>query len=413
MAQVQSFGDLAVLAEHLRTELQQHRYILLYAYNGTGKTRLSREFNRLGKQFNEEGDVIAGDTLYFNAFTEDLFTWDNDLDNDERRTIELNAKSRFFAGLGEFEIANRVQSLLNYFADFTIDVDLKYRDPSTDDEKPMLDEGRVSFSREILLTEEDGSERSETIEHIKVSRGEENIFIWCFFLAIVEVALDPDLDAYDWVKYIYIDDPISSLDEQNAVKVATHLAMLLKQAHQSHADGERTSVPPGVVISTHHPLFHNVLWNELKKHSRRCFLSRDLSTDDYLIRKTEATPFFHHIATLEDLYERGGSGNLDTYHFNSLRAVAEKTASFLGYNSFSDCIKRNADDFDGVLHTRLLNLLSHGGYSVYEPTEMVEDNKRVFRAMLHAFIRDYAFSRQHFPGLPTSEPEDNQEAVTK
>ena len=27
---------------------------------------------------------------------------------------------------------------------------------------------------------------------IKVSRGEENIFIWCFFLAIVELALDDD-----------------------------------------------------------------------------------------------------------------------------------------------------------------------------------------------------------------------------
>ncbi|MEQ8771064.1 MAG: anticodon nuclease [Phycisphaerales bacterium] len=413
MAQAQSFGDLSEVVDHLRTELQQHRYILLYAYNGTGKTRLSREFNRLGKSFNEEGDVVAADTLYFNAFTGDLFSWDNDLDNDERRSLELNAKSRFFAGLGEFEIANRVQSLLNCFADFTIDVDMKYREPEEDDEKPMRDEGRVSFSREILVKEDDGSDRSETIEHIKVSRGEENIFIWCFFLAIVEVALDPDLDAYDWVKYIYIDDPISSLDEQNAVKVATHLAMILKQAHVSHSSGERTAAPPGVVISTHHPLFHNVLWNEFKeKHTRRYFLSRDLKTNDYLIRNTAATPFFHHIATLAELYERGSTGDLDTYHFNALRAVVEKTAIFLGYNSFGDCIKRNADDYEGVLHTRVLNLLSHGGYSLYEPKQMVEDNKDVFRAVLHTFIRDYAFSQQHFPKFPQSEPDDDQEVAT-
>ena len=50
---------------------------------------------------------------------------------------------------------------------------------------------------------------------LKVSRGEENIFIWCFFLAIVQLTLD-GAEAYEWVKYIYVDDPISSLDENNA-----------------------------------------------------------------------------------------------------------------------------------------------------------------------------------------------------
>ena len=64
---------LHVLAAHLRNELENKKYILLYAYNGTGKTRLSTAFKDLGKQ----GE--ARDTLYFNAFTEDLFYWDNDL----------------------------------------------------------------------------------------------------------------------------------------------------------------------------------------------------------------------------------------------------------------------------------------------------------------------------------------------
>src|ERR1039458_9944373 len=45
-------------------------------------------------------------------------------------------------------------------------------------------------------------------DNIKVSRGEENLFIWCFFLAIVQLALD-GADAYKWVKYIYVDDPRS------------------------------------------------------------------------------------------------------------------------------------------------------------------------------------------------------------
>ena len=39
---------------------------------------------------------------------------------------------------------------------------------------------------------------------IKISRGEENIFIWCFFLAIVELALDDGAGTgpYNWVEYM-------------------------------------------------------------------------------------------------------------------------------------------------------------------------------------------------------------------
>ena len=67
------FNDLPSLAAHFRQQLQSKKFILVYAYNGTGKTRLSTEFKNLGKNGEER------DTLYFNAFTEDLFSWDNDL----------------------------------------------------------------------------------------------------------------------------------------------------------------------------------------------------------------------------------------------------------------------------------------------------------------------------------------------
>lgn len=386
---VQTFTDLPSLAQHLRDELENKKFILLYAYNSTGKTRLSTAFKDLGKQVNSEGEVTARDTLYFNAFTEDLFIWDNDLDDDERRVLELNPKSTFFKGLGEFEIENRVRTLLDRYAAFGFRIELAY------DEGGTLVDGRVSFNREVLV-EQEGEARSERIDNIKISRGEENVFIWCFFLAIVEIRLDPETTAYDWAQYIYIDDPISSLDEQNAVMVATHLASMLKEADD----------PPGVVISTHHPLFHNVLWNELKKKSRRYFLGRDPVSGDYAVRNTEATPFFHHVAALIELYETDVNGTLNTYHFNMLRAIAEKTASFLGYGNFADCIKRDAEDIEGRLHTRLLNLLSHGGYSLYEPTEMQDDNRRQFRPMLRKFIRQHAFNAEHFPDLDVDGSED-------
>lgn len=39
-----SFPGLPELAQQLRAELAQKKFVLLYAYNGTGKTRLSMAF---------------------------------------------------------------------------------------------------------------------------------------------------------------------------------------------------------------------------------------------------------------------------------------------------------------------------------------------------------------------------------
>lgn len=358
------FPDLPTLAKNLRQELQTKKFVLLYAYNGTGKTRLSTEFKNLGKNGDER------DTLYFNAFTEDLFQWDNDLANDRERVLKINKDSRFFAGLGELEMDNRIRPLLDRYADFDFRIDTT--------------EWEVSFSREVQ-----NGDKLETVDDIKVSRGEENIFIWCFFLAILQLVLDK-AEPYRWVKYVYVDDPISSLDEQNAVAVATHLARMLKDV----AD------PPRTVISTHHPLFFNVLWNELKKGSKRLFLSRSRTAGAYAIRDTEATPFFHHVANLIELHEAARSGEIFTHHFNMLRVIAEKTASFHGYGHFAECIKRDEVDTDEVLHTRLLNLLSHGGYSLYEPREMLDENKRYFRKMLYEFTNRYAFNPELLPSVP-------------
>lgn len=363
------FVDLNALAVHLRQELQNKKFILLYAYNGTGKTRLSMDFKNLGAKGDEQ------DTLYFNAFTEDLFSWDNDLDGDKERVLKFNSNSSFFSGLKELELENRIRPFLQTYADIDFNID--------------YEKSEVRFSREIL----NAARVTEVVDHIKVSRGEENIFIWCFFLAIIEVAMDETIDAYDWVKYIYIDDPISSLDEHNAITVASNLAQLLKKR------GGKLKF----VISTHHTLFFNVLCNELNR-ANKYFLSRDKEPGRFVLRETGNTPFFHHVAALAELYEAEQSGRLFTHHFNMLRSILEKTASFHGYESFSACIKQDANDAEGVLHTRLINILSHGNYSLFEPQEMLEENKNYFRKILRDFINRYPFNPALFPSTPATAP---------
>lgn len=382
--------------------LQDKRFVVLYAYNGTGKTRLSTEFKTVGKRKNATGEVVEQDTLYYNAFTEDLFNWDNDLQNDTRRVLELNDSSTFFDGLRDYSMDVKIGRLLERYTDFDFRILLERSELAVPPETTeQVLPPAVLFFRE--------RESDNTPIPIKISRGEENLFIWCFFLAIAELAMSKEKPAatadsasgrsptsYEWVKYLYIDDPISSLDEQNAVAVAAHLAAMLKD----------DANPLKTVISTHHPLFFNVLYNELSrvKGNRFFFLGRSSATGTYSLIDTGDTPFFHHVACLMELHEAARNGQIFTHHFNMLRVIAEKTASFLGYNKFEDCIVRDETDLDGVLHKRLLNLLSHGKYSLYEPQEMLDENKRHFKKMLADFTERFVFNPERFPPLTLEDP---------
>ncbi len=360
----QTFADLPELAAHLRQELQDKRYVLLYAYNGTGKTRLSMAFKDLGKQ----GDTR--DTLYFNAFTEDLFTWDNDLDGDTARKLEINEKSHFFDGLKELEMDNRIRPLLQRYADFDFRID--------------TEEWAVHFSP-----------KDKPDEFIKVSRGEQNTFIWCFFLAIFELVLD-GAEAYKGIRYVYIDDPISSLDEQNAVMVANHLANLLKRS--DHA--------VKAVVSTHHTLFFNVLSNELRDRKKFSpyLLSRNKKTDVFSLHGTGDTPFFQHLFLLQELHRAHTSGEVYTYHFNALRSLLEKASIFHGYEKFSACIKKDEDDPGETFYGRLVNVLSHGNYSFHDPLQMLPDTREQFDKVLTDFLEFYPFNPQLFPQDPEQDP---------
>ena len=91
---------------------------------------------------------------------------------------------------------------------------------------------------------------------------------------------------------------------------------------------------------------------------------------------------------LNELQKAVESGKLYAYHFNMLRNVLEKTSTFFGFKDFSDCIKGIEDE---NLYARALNLLSHGRYSIYEPKEMVQDNKDLFKKILEAFLNRYKF----------------------
>ena len=396
-----SIPDLPALAKYLRGELGKRKFVLLYAYNGVGKTRLSGAFRDLGREVTEDGETTKRDTLYFNSYTEDLFSWDNDLEYEKKRLLELNTGSKFFNGLRELEMEVQIGKLLERYTDFNFYIDYdRRRPPDSAGEVGKSIPPAVMFFRE---REENGDPIP-----IKVSRGEENIFIWCFFLAIVQLVLD-GAEAYKWVKYVYIDDPISSLDEHNAIVVANHLVQLYREAATDEA-GEFAAekIKVGTIISTHHHLFFNVLHYELKNYfsgkASQYVLSRDRASNRYELKQERGdTPSFHHVATLVELDKVARGKAIQTHHFNMLRAVLEKTALFHGHTHFGACIKKGPDDADGVLHQRFVDLLSHGKYSLYEPVEMGDETKNFFRKIVRDFLDRYPYNKALFPPDPIPE----------
>ena len=379
-----TFKSLDKLSVRLIDELTTSDLLFLFAYNGIGKTRLSMTFKDRLKKKNRNNPEV----LYFNAFTEDLFTWDNDLSGDQLRFLKVNAESRFINGLQGLALEGRIHEIIEKYAKFNFKID--YR------------EWKISFSRTVknMKYHPENPHNTEpefvTQEFIKISRGEEMIFIFAVFMAVCQLVIEGH-NSYNWVKYIYVDDPISSLDENNAIAVASDLARLIKKDEELNGDRKKK-----YIISSHHSLFYNVIYNELKQKNHKSYFLYRTKEDVYKLRATTDHPFFHHISELcelqhcikkfkeQELPNRtlSKSNVLKTYHFNIMRAILEKTSVFFGLDKFSKCLE-GIDNRE--LYARLLNIMSHGGYSVYEPIGMVRDNAELFVQLFEDFQRKYHF----------------------
>ena len=133
---------------------------LIYAFNGVGKTRLSREFKKLvapkteGEEAEEEKPIKV---LYYNAFTEDLFYWDNDLDEDTNRKLIIHPNN-FTDWI--FKDQGQESNVITHFQHYT-----------NDKLTPSFNE---DFN-EITFSLERGDDNK--IDNIKISKGEESCLI--------------------------------------------------------------------------------------------------------------------------------------------------------------------------------------------------------------------------------------------
>jgi len=377
---------------------------LIYAFNGTGKTRLSREFKKLiapkndeieGDDAVEQPEISHNKILYYNAFTEDLFYWDNDLEQDADPKLRIQPNSFTDWVLEEQGQDRNIITNFQRYANekLTPKFNEEYKVKGKDDKEITVKAfSEVTFSLERGDDEQSGN--------LKISKGEESNFIWSIFYTLIELVIDilnvaepaeRETNAFDQLEYIFIDDPVSSLDENHLIELAVDLAQLIKS---NNSDVK-------FIITTHNPLFYNVLHNELNSDDggyKKKWLDKYRMTklDDgtyQLDQQANDSPFSYHLYLKSELEKAIESGQLSKYHFNFLRNILEKTSTFLGYKKWGDLLPKTDDGKTNPYEARIINISSHSKHAGEEVADLTEDDKRVLRYLVNEINTMYRFQQ--------------------
>lgn len=334
--------------------------VCIYAFNATGKTRLSVAYKDITKA--ENNGNHSG--VYYNAYSEDLFDWDNDEDNDNfniKLNIKYSSLNKFYNLLTEESVQ---EELLCYSPEY------KFRFNSAPD--PEIGIESITF---FLEEDEETS--------IKISRGEERIFIWCFFLALFKIEGWADKQN----AHFFIDDPVSSLDDNNIFLTVDTIMQLIENSFETNRK---------IILTTHHIGLFAVLFDRLnkgeksgryKQNSKSFMLKKQ--GKDLELKEFKNEVFLFHLHLFQVL-EDAKKSQLFTYHFVLLRQLLENIASFLGKSQIKFLLEEIKVDKPAET-INMLNSLSHKKVFIPQINEMNEKEKAVFNEVFDKLLIKYNF----------------------
>lgn len=379
---------LEEIAQELRNS--DKKVQLIYAFNGVGKTRLSRAFKEVIAPKQEDGtgeEETAAKVIYYNAFTEDLFYWDNDLDEDVNRKLKIRPNGFTHWILVDEGQENNIRTLFQHFTSDKLTPNFNEEYTKKDDYGKDI---TIPAYSEITFSIDGGND--EIINNIKISKGEESCLIWCVFHSllkeVVEVLNIPEVDdrsthQFDNLQYVFIDDPVSSLDENHLIEIAVNIAELIKSSTSELK----------FIITTHNPLFYNVLYNELglknkNKEKSPCTYMLDRQEDgkfDFIPKFGDSNKIFsYHLFLKQTLEKAILTGSIQKYHFTLLRNLYEKTANFLGYPQWSELLPDNQLTY----YNRIIQFSSHSTLSNETVAELTNRDKNTLKILLEHLIKN-------------------------
>ncbi len=385
---------LTEIAHHLKDANKKVQ--LIYAFNGTGKTHLSRVFKELIAPKNtedendEETELSRHKILYYNALTEDLFFWDNDLQGDAEPKLKIQPNSFTDWVLKD---QGQDQNVISYFQRFSNGKLTPRFNPEYTVNGDNGQEIKVNAFSEVTFSLERGND--EHSRNIKISKGEESNFVWNIFYTLLELVVgilnvaEPDereTDQFNQLKYVFIDDPVSSLDENHLIELAVNLAKIIKSSYFSSNGREGIKF----IISTHSPIFYNVLYNELKVKCGYILSRFDDGTFELEEKKGDSNKSFSYHLHIKDLIAQAvKQRSVQRYHFALLRNLYEKTANFLGYENWSDILPGDKKAYAN----RIMNFYPHNTLSNEEIAEPTEPEKEMVGLLLDN-LNEYGYWKQ-------------------
>jgi wobble nucleotide-excising tRNase len=372
---------------------------LIYAFNGTGKTRLSREFKELiapkNPESEEEEEESGIKILYYNAFTEDLFYWDNDLDNDTDRKLKIQPN-----GYTSWILQDQGQepNITNHFQRYTNDkLTPRFNEQYVIKDKEDRDITIPAYS-EVHFSFERGDDSGS--DFVKISKGEESCFIWSIFYSLLEQTIsvlnvveegERETEQFDKLEYVFIDDPVSSLDDTHLIELAVNISELIKSSKSELK----------FIITTHNPLFYNVLFNEFNnadssrgyrvKHSRKWRFEKLIDGTFSLVDQSNDSPFSYHLFLLSEIEKAIESQDIRKYHFSFLRNILEKASTFLGYVHWKDLLPNEAEGSREGYYNRIINLSSHSKFSGEEISSIQDSEKSMLEHLVREVNKIYGF----------------------
>jgi hypothetical protein len=210
---------------------------------------------------------------------------------------------------------------------------------------------------------------------------------------------DRETDVFNKLEFVFIDDPVSSLDENHLIQLAVDIAHLIK----------RNTSSVRFIITTHNPLFFNVLFNELSSNEktdeykwqsdwfRKLRLEKCDDGTHNLIEQPNDSPFSYHLHLISLLEEVIRSGQIEKYHFNLLRNVLEKAATFLGYKRWEHLLPETGDGLPNPYARRIVNFSSHSKHAAEEVTPLKPEEKRLLENLVRHVVTNHRFRQESTP----------------
>ncbi len=342
------------ILKDFQTNSEKTKLDLIYAFNGTGKTRISRMLD----------DNFEDKVLCFNSMFLDEFSWNN-----SNVFLVFNNKSWIANFIKEQGLENQIEKNFEMFCDNSV---------------------VSSIDLELGIVEFFSSTEIENKENIKISKAEESIFIWSVFYTFIDQMIselseeveDRSTHIFDMVEYLVIDDPVSSIDDVKILNIAIRIIELIDSINKIKNNNI------SVLITTHHALFYNAIYNLTSRLSYVKFKSYVLTKEKGFFNLSEKgdSPFGYHLILVSKIKNAIKYGNIEKVHFNMFRILLEKTSNYFGYKQWDQCIPDKEYKKEIV---KLINLYSHGNLPEFEYSSLTNKEKSEFVEAFNDFISYY------------------------